>query len=108
MRRIRGSLEGPNSHDHRVFVLAGHDDRLQSQGIQTGQADQLIDGFLQDRPGIRIVNEKPPVLNLDIMVENGVGRGVHVGDKTVPVSAIAGRRIALSAAIGKGSTRALP
>jgi hypothetical protein len=54
------------------------------------------------------VNEKPPVLNLDIMVENGVGRGVHVGDKTVPVSAIAGRRIALSAAIGKGSTRALP
>jgi hypothetical protein len=34
-------------------------------------------------PGVWIANEKPPILNLDIIVENGVGRGVYFGDKTV-------------------------
>src|ERR1019366_10800149 len=70
VRRMCRSLEGPNSHDHRVFVHARHNDRLENQGYQTGQAYQLIDGFLEERPGIRIANEKPPVLNLDVMVEN--------------------------------------
>jgi len=43
-------------------------------------------------------NEQPPILNIDVLVENGVGRGVHVGDKSVLSSAIAGARI--SSAIG--------
>jgi len=49
----------------------------------------------------RIANEQPPVLDLDIMVENGVGRGIHIGDKSVLVDCDRGRRIALSAAVGE-------
>ncbi len=32
------------------------------------------------RPRVGIANEQPPVLDLDIMVENGVGGGVHIWD----------------------------
>jgi len=45
----------------------------------------LIDGVFEERPGVRIANEQPPILNIDVLVENGVGRGVHVGDKSVLV-----------------------
>jgi len=65
------------------FSMRGNDDRLQSQGIQTGVVFQLIDGFFEKRPRVGIANEQPPVLDLDIMVENGVSRGVHIGDKSV-------------------------
>ena len=46
---------------------------------------QLIDGFFEKRPRVGIANEQPPVVDLDIMVENGIGRGVHIGDKSVLV-----------------------
>jgi len=48
-----------------------------------GVVFQLIDGFFEKRPRVGIANEQPPVLDLDIMVENGVGRGVHIDDKAV-------------------------
>jgi len=48
-----------------------------------GVVFQLIDGFFEKRPRVGIANEQPLVLDLDIMVENGVGRGVHIDDKTV-------------------------
>jgi len=50
-----------------------------------GVVFQLIDGFFEKRPRVGIANEQPPVLDLDIMVENGVGGGVHIGDKPVLV-----------------------
>ena len=46
---------------------------------------QLIDGFFEKRPRVGIANEQPPVLDLDIMVKNGVGGGVHIDDKSVLV-----------------------
>ena len=73
------------------FSMRGNDDRLQSQGIQTGVVFQLIDGFFEKRPSVGIANEQPPVLDLDIMVENGVGRGVHIGDKSVLVDCDRGK-----------------
>ena len=78
-------LERPNSHDNRQFVLALHDDRLGRQRVETGRGDKLIDGFFQEGPGCGVADEKTPVLDLDIVVENGLGRGVHLGDKTVLV-----------------------
>jgi len=47
-----------------------------------GVVFQLIDGFFEKRPRVGIANEQPPVLDLDVMVENGVGRGVHIDDKS--------------------------
>ena len=64
-------------------IHARNDDRLQSQGIKAGQLLQLIDGVFEERPGVRIANEKPSILNIDVLVENGLGRGVHVGDESV-------------------------
>ena len=57
----------------------------QSQRIKAEQFLQLIDGVFEERPGVGIANEQPPVLNVDIIVENDFGRGVHVGDKSVLV-----------------------
>jgi hypothetical protein len=34
---------------------------------------------------VGIANKKPPVLDLDVIGENGLGRGIHVGDKSTPV-----------------------
>ena len=50
-----------------------------------GQLLQLIDGVFEERPGVRIANEKPSILNIDVLVENGLGRGIRVGDKSVMV-----------------------
>jgi len=61
----------------------------------------LIDGFFEKRPRVGIANEQPPVLDLDIMVENDVGGGVHIDDKPVLVDCDRGRRIVLSAAVGE-------
>ena len=82
---VRRPVERPNSHDNRQFVLALNDDRLGRQRVETGRGDQLIDGVFQEGPGFGVANEKTPVLDLDIVVENGLGRGVHLGDKTVLV-----------------------
>ncbi|MGA3343064.1 MAG: hypothetical protein ABSD11_21360 [Methylocella sp.] len=36
----------------------------------------MIDGVFEERPGVRIANEKPSILNIDVLVENGLSRGV--------------------------------
>ena len=59
--------------------------------IKAGQLLQLIDGVFEERPGVRIANEKPSILNIDVLVENGVGRGVHFGDKSVLVECYRGQ-----------------
>ena len=51
----------------------------------------MIDGFLEVRPGGGIANEKPLILNLDIIVENNIGRGIHIGDKSVLVDCDRGK-----------------
>ena len=45
----------------------------------------MIDNFFQDGPGRGVANEKTPILDPEIIVENGFGRGVHLGDKSVLV-----------------------
>jgi hypothetical protein len=80
-RLMRRPVEGPNSHNDRQFVHAGNDDRLQSQGIKTGVVFQLIDGFFEVRPGVGIANEQPPLLNLDIGIENAIGRSAIAAPK---------------------------
>ena len=45
----------------------------------------MIDGVFEERPGVGIANEKPSILNIDVLVENGLGRGIRVGDKSVLV-----------------------
>ena len=65
---------------------------------------QLIDGFFEERPRVGIANEQPPVLDLDIMVENGVGRGVHIGDKSVLVDCDRGQAHRIERG-GRGSAR---
>ena len=67
------------------FSMRGTMTGSKAQGIQMGVVFQLIDGFFEKRPRVGIANEQPPVLDLDIMVENDVGRGVHIGDKPVLV-----------------------
>ena len=54
-------------------------------GIQTVQVLQSIDDFLELRPGGGVANEQPPILNLDIIVEHNIGRGIRIGDKSVLV-----------------------
>ena len=64
----------------------------------------MIDGFFEKRPRVGIANEQPPVLDLDIMVENGVGRGVHIGDKSVLVDCDRGQAHRIERG-GRGSAR---
>src|SRR3977135_3015281 len=54
-----------------------------AQRVETGQGSQLIDDFLQEGPGCGVANEKTPVLDLDVVVENGLGGGVHLVNKSV-------------------------
>src|ERR1019366_3039230 len=80
---MRRPVEGPNSHDNRYSVRAPDNER----SVYTGWArdSESIDGFLEERPSVGIANKKPPVLDLDVIGENGLGRGIHVGDKSTPV-----------------------
>ena len=73
-------------------------------GNQPGQVLQLIDGVFEERPGARIANEQPLILDLDIVVENGVGRGVHIGDKSVLVDCDRGQPHRIERG-GRGSAR---
>ena len=82
---VRRPVERPNSHDNRHFVPALNDDRVGSQWVSTGRGSQLIDDFLQEGPGCGVANEKTPVLDLDVVVENGLGGGVHLVNKSVLV-----------------------
>jgi hypothetical protein len=41
----------------------------------------LIDGFFEVRPGVGIANEQPPLLNLDIGIENAIGRSAIAAPK---------------------------
>jgi hypothetical protein len=65
---------------------------------------QLIDGFFEKRPRVGIANEQPPVVDLDIMVENGVGRAVHVHDKSVLIKRHSGKAHRIERS-GRGSAR---
>ena len=88
---MRRPAETPNSHDNRHFVLTLNDDRLNTQRVEMGRSFQPIDGVFQEGPGRGVANEKTPVLDLDVVVENGFGRGVHVGDKSVLVESDRGQ-----------------
>ncbi len=70
---MRRPVEGPYSHDDRQFVRPRYNDRLERG--EAGRAFQLIDGILEEGPGVRIADEEPLVRDLDIVVENGVGCG---------------------------------
>ena len=59
--------------------------------FKAGQLLQLIDGVFEKRPGVRIANEKPSILNIDVLVENGIGRGIRVDDKSVLVDCYRGQ-----------------
>ncbi len=81
--QVRRAVETPSSHEDRQFVPTLNDDRLGNQRVEAGRSFQLIDGVFQERLGCGVANEKTPVLDPKIIVENGLGRGVHLGDKPV-------------------------
>ena len=84
---MRGTMTGSKAKEFRRAVVL-----------------QLIDGFFEKRPRVGIANEQPPVLDLDIMVENGVGRGVHIGDKPVLIDCDRGQAHRIERG-GRGSAR---
>jgi hypothetical protein len=76
---MRGSAERPNPQDDRNFIP--NNERLQYNGDEMWLF-QLIDGFLEELTRVGVANEKPSVHDLDIAIENGVGRNVQVDNKS--------------------------
>ena len=90
-----GGFSGPTKG--QIRTITGN---LSERGTMTGSnvceprrglSVQLIDGVLEERPGVNIPNEEPPVLDLDIIVENDFGRGVHINHKSMPVDRNSGQ-----------------
>ena len=78
---LRGPVERPNPQNDWQLGPALNNDWLESQRVETGRGHQLIYGFFQENPRFGVADEKTPVLDLDIVVENGLGRRVYVGNK---------------------------
>jgi hypothetical protein len=68
--RVRCPFEGPNSQNDRQFVTALNDDRLGDQRLGSDRAGRTIQRCFQKPAGFKVANEKPFVLDLDIVVEN--------------------------------------
>jgi len=80
---MRRPVEGPNSHDNRYSVRAPDNERRVYMGRV--RPSESIDGCFEERPSVGIAHKKPPILDLDVIGENGLGCGIHVDDKSTPV-----------------------
>jgi hypothetical protein len=63
----------------------------------------LIDAFFEEYPGVGIANNELPVLDLDIIVEKGVGRGVYTSNKSTPVQCDCGQPHRIEGGVGTRS-----
>ena len=63
----------------------------------------MIDDFFQEGSGCGVANEKTPVLDLDVVVENGLGGGVHLVNKSVLVEGDRGQAHCIERGCGRSA-----